>query len=533
MAARDWAQTPLGPIDGWSGGLRSTVSLLLASRAQIVMFWGPEFVALYNDAYAPTIGDKHPAALGGRAQDHWSELWDDLGPLLEGVRQSGESFHASDRPFFIDRHGFLERVFFDVSYDPVRADSGEVEGIFCIVAETTRRVLAERRLRALRELGDALDGLREADVGEQAPGLLVSAEPDGDVVFAQLHLTSSDGLLALVGNAGPAPRTDATLAAVLGADGAVTLPAADVVEDVPPGVRDEVIAVPVRAGSRTVGVLVAGTSAHLAPDADLVEHLRAIGERIARVVVDDRIHRLERARAARSAEIAQVLQRAILPDRLPVIAGARSAARYLAGTSDVEVGGDWYDLLEVSEGVAALAIGDVGGRGVDAAAEMAQLRNALRAYLAGGRSPGAALADLRRYAARLDVAFCTAACVVVDLRTGAATLANAGHPPPLLCAAGTDPAWLAGAPSPPLGPLEVDDQPELSFVVPAGGTVLLYTDGLVERRGQSLSGRLDRLAAVAAETGPTPEPLAAALLDELAGGDDDTAFLALQRQGTP
>ena len=157
----DSAASPLGSPEHWSATLRTTVGLTLRSEAQVVLFWGPEFVALYNDAYAPTIGDKHPRALGRPARENWAELWSDLGPLLEGVRESGHTFVAKDRPFYIERHGFGETVFFDVSYSAVPEEDGSVAGVLCIVSETTERVRAEAALREretqLRELNETLE----------------------------------------------------------------------------------------------------------------------------------------------------------------------------------------------------------------------------------------------------------------------------------------------------------------------------------------------------------------------------------------
>ena len=123
---------------------------MLPAQAQIVMFWGPEYVALYNDAYASSIGDKHPRALGRPARENWSELWDDLEPLLRRAR-SGETVVAKDRPFQIERRGYLEQVYFDISYSPARNAADEVEGVVCIVSETTERVLSERELRRANE----------------------------------------------------------------------------------------------------------------------------------------------------------------------------------------------------------------------------------------------------------------------------------------------------------------------------------------------------------------------------------------------
>lgn len=144
-------ESPLGPASCWSNALTAAVRMLLPSRAEIVMFWGPEFCALYNDAYAPTIGDKHPHALGQTAKIWWGELWDDLGPLLQGVRDTGETYWAKDRPFYIERdQGRGETVYFDISYSPVFDDDGSVGGVLCIVSETTARVIAEREAIAER-----------------------------------------------------------------------------------------------------------------------------------------------------------------------------------------------------------------------------------------------------------------------------------------------------------------------------------------------------------------------------------------------
>ena len=151
MRALEWAQTPIGPVETWPQSLRSAVSILLPSKAQIVLFWGSELITIYNDAYAPVFGAKHPWALGRPARECWSEVWHVIGPLFEDVVRTGEAFWAQDHPFFLQRQEFLEETYFDVSYDPVRIEDGSVGGVFCIVSEQTGRVLGERRLRTLRE----------------------------------------------------------------------------------------------------------------------------------------------------------------------------------------------------------------------------------------------------------------------------------------------------------------------------------------------------------------------------------------------
>jgi len=147
IAELDWSRSPLGAREDWPESLKSTVRTMLPAAVQIVLFWGPEFVALYNDAYAPTIGDKHPRALGRPAEENWAELWDDLGPLLRSVRETGKTVVAKDRPFYIERHADPETVYFDVSYSAVTDESGSIDGVLCIVNETTERVRGETALR--------------------------------------------------------------------------------------------------------------------------------------------------------------------------------------------------------------------------------------------------------------------------------------------------------------------------------------------------------------------------------------------------
>ncbi len=136
--------------------LKNAIALMLPARAQVVIFWGSDYIALYNDAYAATIGNKHPRALGRPAQENWTELWEDLEPLLRSVRMKGETVFAKDRPFNIERHGYRETAVFDISYSAIRDETGAIGGVLCIVNDTTERVRAEQRLAFRGELGDRL-----------------------------------------------------------------------------------------------------------------------------------------------------------------------------------------------------------------------------------------------------------------------------------------------------------------------------------------------------------------------------------------
>ena len=180
--------SPLGPVDGWSPTLVSTVRLMLSSKAEIVLFWGPDYCALYNETYVPTIGDKHPRVLGRPASEGWAELWDDLGPLLRSVRETGETFHAKDRPFYIERNGGRgEQVFFDISYSPVFEADGSIGGILCIVSETTARVLAEQAMAADRNRLWAL--ARDPFLIADTSGVWLAVSPAWtDILLSLIHI---------------------------------------------------------------------------------------------------------------------------------------------------------------------------------------------------------------------------------------------------------------------------------------------------------------------------------------------------------
>ncbi|KQT32828.1 hypothetical protein ASG29_14145 [Sphingomonas sp. Leaf412] len=186
IAAHDWGASPVGPIAYWPDALVNAVSLMLPASAEIVLFWGPDYVAFYNDAYAPTIGTKHPAALGRPARECWAEMWDDLEPLLAQVRRTGQTYSAKDRPFYIERGDTGEEVYFDISYSAVSVEDGGVGGVLCIVSETTARV------RALRDIAAESERLRESearfrDLADGLPALVWLTDTVGDIAFANAY----------------------------------------------------------------------------------------------------------------------------------------------------------------------------------------------------------------------------------------------------------------------------------------------------------------------------------------------------------
>ena len=187
VRARDWSKTPLGGIQSWPQSLRSALSICLGSRFPIVIYWGPDLVVLYNDAYAEILGKKHPNALGRPCREVWSEIWDVIGPMLERVLTLGDATWSEDQLLLLERRGYPEECYFSFSFSPVRGADGGVEGIFTAVIENTGRVLGERRLRTLRDLGVSLT---EATSAEEACSIAASILLDNraDVPFALFYL---------------------------------------------------------------------------------------------------------------------------------------------------------------------------------------------------------------------------------------------------------------------------------------------------------------------------------------------------------
>jgi hypothetical protein len=193
--AHDWARTALGPIEAWPQSLRSALSICLGSRFPIVLYWGAERAVLYNDAYAEILGKKHPWALGRACREVWSEIWDVIAPMLDGVVASGEATWSDDQLLLLERRGYPEECYFSFSFSPVGGASRQVEGVFTAVIETTRRVLGERRLRTLRDLAArAALAKREDDAWRAAAA--AAADNPADLSFALLYRTDLEGSVA-------------------------------------------------------------------------------------------------------------------------------------------------------------------------------------------------------------------------------------------------------------------------------------------------------------------------------------------------
>jgi PAS domain S-box-containing protein len=231
---------------------------------------------------------------------------------------------------------------------------------------------------------------------------------------------------------------------------------------------------------------------------------------------------------------AETLQRSLLPERLPDLPELALAARYVPGSEELAIGGDWYDVLALPGGRVVFAIGDVVGHGVRAAAMMGKIRQALSFCARDGLSPGAILARLNTHFSGLeDSDMATLLIVSYNPYDGTIRYASAGHPPALLHTPREPVAYLPGGRGAPLCASDHVTYPETEATLPADSLLLLYTDGLIERRGESLDEGFKRLADAVAAGPAEVHQLADDLLGQLLGKAppaDDVALLAVRTQ---
>jgi hypothetical protein len=554
----DWSATAAGPIEQWSQALLTAAVTCLASRVPMLLMLGPELVMLYNDGYAETLGARHPAALGRTVPEVWPDVWPAIAPLVDRTLAGGSTYDE-DLPLLMTRDGFEEEAWFTFSYSPVRDHRGAIIGILDTTVETTRQVLAARRMAVLQQLG-TLPRSRSGSSNEAcAVALSVLAEHREDCPFALAYVLRREGTslrtaagygVAPVGGlatqvegwvreamATGKPVTESGLAERC--PGLFRLPAGPLGEvDV-----DTAVTLPltIAGRGRPVGALVVGPSPRLRLDDGHCVFLDLLAGQVAAAVTDARAIKAERERAdERSAverarvrffsEVAVTLQRAVLG---PTVLPPGFAVHYEPASHSLEVGGDWYDVVDLPDGRYGVVVGDVVGRGLAAAAVMGQLRSAARALLLESRSPAQVLRALDTFADRAPGAFCsTVLCAIVDPSSGLVRYSSAGHVPAALDDGGMSPRLLDGARG---LPLAVDDErprPEAEVVLPPGATLLLYTDGLVERRTEVLDHGIARAAEVLVRRRDlAPQELVQALTGELLSGarDDDVALLVYRR----
>jgi PAS domain S-box-containing protein len=383
-----------------------------------------------------------------------------------------------------------------------------------LASEGLEELLAELLARLL----DALDADRAAIVlagdGERvaaqaAPGLEVSVQRNSDVQV--------DGVAAHVAR----ERSPLLIGDVAqsGVDASSLGPAVS-----------SLVAVPLLERGRVLGSVHIGVLTPRDFDAETVDVLRLLADRVGLAIARTRLYERER-------RIAQELQQSLLPKRLPAIPGVALAARYRPGDDGVSVGGDWYDAVALPGGRVALAIGDVVGRGIAAASTMGQMRSALRAILTQGDHTGAMADRLNRFTLGLGVGeavMTTVLLAIFEPTSGCLRYTNAGHPPALVIAPDGSTSYLHQPPSVPMGVLDAPRYPEHTIMLERGSTLVLYTDGLVEEPTEVLDVGLERLRIAARGPAPDVEALCENLLENglppMARHPDDVTLLVLRAQ---
>jgi PAS domain S-box-containing protein len=324
----DWSRTPLGPRESWSPALRTTVGLLLANRFPMLLWWGPDYISIYNDAYAPILGHKHPRALGQPVSECWSEIWHILQPLIDTPFKGGPATWIEDLELHIRRLGFTEEGHFTVAYSPVPDSTAphEIGGVLATVHEITQKVVGERRIVILRDLGaQAAESSAEETCRVAAQTL---AGHGKDVPFALLYLVDPDGAHArLAGAAGIEPGAEASplvaaldpladtergwpLAAAFHSQTMVTVTNLDARFGVVPAdpwadPLHSAVVVPVRSSKadELAGLLVAGVSSRLTFDELYRGFYELLASQIATAIAKARAYEEERKRAEALAEI--------------------------------------------------------------------------------------------------------------------------------------------------------------------------------------------------------------------------------------
>ena len=527
--AVDWAATPLGPVSGWSATLLSTVDLMMHTPFPVSLLWGPELRMVYNEAFIALIGDKHPAALGRPVHEVAPESFHVVGPMLHSVLAGEPAILVRDVPVPLHRRGFLEECHFTFSYSPVRGPGGVIGGVMSIVTETTDEVVARRRFELLGNLAEQLSSL--SHVGQLAEvALPVLSAAAGDIVAATLRLPGVDASHGPT--TVPAQAWSSREFIINGDDGrSVWLPLT------PPGAEP--------------GHLVLSPSPLLAFDEEYHDFLRLVAalvrQSVDRVrardaeVAADRAHRetghgfrsrllpQQRVPGADRTDQGHSHDSPAAPHRPPQV-----AVRYLPAAPGAAWGGDWYDWFALPDDGLAIGIGSVAGHDERAAAAAAQAPTLLRgaALALAPAMPGPVLAGLDRALRSTSPELASTAIlvhVVPDPEGFEVRWSNAGHPPPVLLRPDGTAAPLDGSPDLLLGTEPGAPRAEHSLVLTPGSTLVLSSEGLVERRHSSLTSGLEWLVGtLRGLTDQSAEDIADAVLEKSGQGEEDVVLVVVR-----
>jgi PAS domain S-box-containing protein len=327
IRSMDWSQTPLGPIESWSPALRMMVRFLLANRFPLLLWWGPQYISIYNDPYRPVLGAKHPWALGRPVSECWSEIWHILQPLIDTPFNGGPATWNDDIFLEINRYGFIEETHFTIAYSPVPDDSvpSGIGGVLATVHEITDKVVGDRRVVALRDLGARVGDAKTAEEACTIATQTLAAHAR-DVPFVLLYLVDADRTRAhLAGAAGVGIGEDISpltvdlsetkgdgwpFAEALRSETVQVVPRLDErFAAVPAGPWSDqpdtavLMPIPSSKAHEPAGLMVAGVSARLKLDAHYRDFLDLVRMQVATAITNARAYEAERRRAEALAEL--------------------------------------------------------------------------------------------------------------------------------------------------------------------------------------------------------------------------------------
>lgn len=298
MRAKDWRATPLGDPDGWPEGLKVPLRMMLSSRFEMWLGWGDDLAFFYNDAYIPTLGAKHPFALGEPVRVVWKEIYDDVKDRFASVMRDGIATWDEALQLLLERSGYPEETYHTFSYSPLRGDSGKTEGLMCVVTEVTERVIGDRRLETLRRLATALLNARtHSDILHGAETALQSNAEDFPFAVVRLFEIHDDLQDREIGAAASPHGARWPLDRLFAGASSQRIALGDYLSDPPRGAWSipprEALIVPITKIGHTLpsGALVFGLNPYRPNDPDIVSFAQLIAGQIAGVLasVDARL----------------------------------------------------------------------------------------------------------------------------------------------------------------------------------------------------------------------------------------------------
>ncbi|GJE16330.1 Sensor histidine kinase RcsC [Methylobacterium marchantiae] len=324
MRAKDWTRTPLGPPESWPEALKVALRILLTSRFEMWLGWGPDIAFFYNDAYRPTLGLKHPDSLAKPTKILWAEIWDDIEARIRSVYEDGEATWDRGLLLLLERNGYPEETYHTFSYSPVIDDDGSVGGLFCAVSEETDRVISERRLGILRLVAESLARAETRSDALQAAEASLG-EDRRDLPFSAIYLFDQGSVARLASTTGISPDHAALPNSIdptgplgwwLGDTGRETVIDLAPAEEWPTGdwsrppAKAVILPLIGQGGSAPLGTLMVGLNPHRPFDADYLSFIKLLAGQVSSSLASVSAYEAERERNAVLAEAVRMRQEA-------------------------------------------------------------------------------------------------------------------------------------------------------------------------------------------------------------------------------